>query len=575
MSNITTIYKPKGSRRDLESDRGIFGLSVFKKIIDSLIYKEKYPLIDARMSDSNIGARKMKNIRNHLFIIYGVINSVLKGESECIDIQIYDLVKAFDVLWLADTMNDLWDTLPEHARDDKLGLVYQTSKTNMVAVNTAVGQSERTNIPEITTQGGTWGPMLCSNSIDQVGKYSLENGHFYNYKNMANIIPLAMVDDLLAVSSCGFASTAINTTINTIIELKKLQFHIPEAQKKSKCHFLHIGKPNKHCPGMKVHGHQAYQVEEAVYLGDIVRADGKNSSNIKSRVNKGMGIITEIMDILNCVSFGHKYFEIATTLREARLLNGILTNADVWYSIQKSEIDELEDVDKMLLRRILAAPDSTCIESLYLELGLIPIHVLLKARRVIYLHYLATQNENEMLYKTFIAQWKYPVKDDWTEEAKSNLSELKINLSLEEIKKKSADSFKRMVKIKAKEYALEYLLKLKGKHSKMNNLSYSELKLQKYLKDPDIPVNEAKNLYRFRTRSAKYKQNMKTGYSSTSIACPLCQVQPDTQPHSLQCTEVKAKTKVEGRYLDIFEEDIPSDISKTLLRISKIREDYI
>ena len=74
-----------------------------------------------------------------------------------------------------------------------------------------------------------------------------------------------------------------------------------------------------------------------------------------------------------------------------------------------------------------------------------------------------------------------------------------------------------MVKIKAKEYALEYLLKLKGKHSKMNNLSYSELKLQKYLKDPDIPVNEAKNLYRFRTRSAKYKQNMKTGYSSTSI----------------------------------------------------------
>ena len=98
------------------------------------------------------------------------------------------------------------------------------------------------------------------------------------------------------------------------------------------------------------------------------------------------------MDILNCVSFGHKYFEIASTLREARLINGILTNADVWYSLQKSEIDEIEEIDKMLLRRILAAPDSTCIESLYLELGLIPIHVLLKARRMIYLHYMATQN---------------------------------------------------------------------------------------------------------------------------------------------------------------------------------------
>ena len=107
---------------------------------------------------------------------------------------------------------------------------------------------------------------------------------------------------------------------------------------------------------MKVHGHQAEEVTEAVYLGDILRADGKNTSNIKSRVNKGVGIVTEIMDILNCISFGEKFFEIATTLREAKLLNGILTNTDVWYSLQKNEVAELEEVDRMLLRRIHGAP---------------------------------------------------------------------------------------------------------------------------------------------------------------------------------------------------------------------------
>ena len=155
----------------MENDRSIFGLSVFKKIIDKLIYQEKYPSIDQFMTDSNIGARKKRNIKNHLFIIHGIINSVVKGEGECVDIQIYDLVKAFDVLWLADSMNDLWDTLPQHARDDKVGLIYESSKNNLVAVNTAVGQTERINIPEIVTQGGTWGPMLCSNSIDKVAKY--------------------------------------------------------------------------------------------------------------------------------------------------------------------------------------------------------------------------------------------------------------------------------------------------------------------------------------------------------------------------------------------------------------------
>jgi hypothetical protein len=123
---------------------------------------------------------------------------VLKGESDCVDIQIYDLVKAFDVLWLQDTMNDVWDTLPHEARDNRLGLVYQMSRDNMVAINTAVGQTERVNIPEITAQGGTWGPLLCSNSIDTVGKISESSGHFYFYKRIAKIIPLAMVDDLIS-----------------------------------------------------------------------------------------------------------------------------------------------------------------------------------------------------------------------------------------------------------------------------------------------------------------------------------------------------------------------------------------
>ena len=74
MSNITTIYKKKGSKHDLENDRGIFGLSVFRKIIDNLVYQEKYPLIDMGMQE------REKNIKSHLFIVYGIMNSVLKGE---------------------------------------------------------------------------------------------------------------------------------------------------------------------------------------------------------------------------------------------------------------------------------------------------------------------------------------------------------------------------------------------------------------------------------------------------------------------------------------------------------------
>ena len=172
-----------------------------------------------------------------------------------------------------------------------------------------------------------------------------------------------------------------------------------------------------------------------------------------------------------------------------------MTNTDVWHGLSENEVEELEEVDKLLLRRILQAPTSTCIESVYLELGVTRLKVIIVARRVNYLHYLANLKENEMLYKVFYAQWKHPVKDDWTIQVQQNLEDFELDMTLDDFKKKSANSFKRMMKIKSKEYTLNYLLEIKDSHSKMDNLEYPELKLQNYLRDDEIPLNEARNLY--------------------------------------------------------------------------------
>ena len=85
------------------------------------------------MSNSNIGALKGRNIKDHLFLIYGIINSVIRGDMPCIDLQIYDLVKAFDSLWLEDCMLDAYDSLEKESRDDKISLLYDQKKENLVA----------------------------------------------------------------------------------------------------------------------------------------------------------------------------------------------------------------------------------------------------------------------------------------------------------------------------------------------------------------------------------------------------------------------------------------------------------
>ena len=246
-------------------------------------------------------------------------------------------------------------------------------------------------------------------------------------------MPLSMVDDILAVARCS-ESLAVNTYINAQIELKKLWFHTPDQNSKSKCHILHIGKNNKLCPTLMVHGTVMGRVTEDSYLGDVISADGSNSKNISSRVGKGMGIVTDIMKMLEKVKFGPHYFQTALLLRESLLLNSILTNSGVWYGLTDVDIKKLEDLDLSLLRKILNAPFSVPPEGVYLELGCLNINTLIKEKRENYLHYLISQSEHTMLRQFFNTQWKYSSKNDWTERVKADLKDFGISDEICELK---------------------------------------------------------------------------------------------------------------------------------------------
>ena len=80
------------------------------------------------------------------------------------------------------------------------------------------------------------------------------------------------------------------------------------------------------------------EVSHDEYLGDVISSDVSNTLNIRNRVSKGLGIITQILNMLEKVTLGHHYFKIAMLLRESLFLNGILTNSEVWYGMKKSEI---------------------------------------------------------------------------------------------------------------------------------------------------------------------------------------------------------------------------------------------
>ena len=202
LADISTIYKGKGSKKELINERGIFVVTILRSILMKLIYFDYYLLLDQSMSDSQIGARKGKNIRNHLWIVHGVISDVLSTKmKKPIDIQIFDYRQCFDSLWLKECLNDFYSA---GVQDDKFALLYNANSNVNIAVRTPVGRTSRESIKNVITQGDIFGPLFCSKQVDTFGQECLnENKHTYVYRGEVEIPPLSMVDDLLGISECG------------------------------------------------------------------------------------------------------------------------------------------------------------------------------------------------------------------------------------------------------------------------------------------------------------------------------------------------------------------------------------
>ena len=79
----------------------------------------------------------------------GIINSVVRGSEDDIDIQIFDIEKAFDSLWLENCLLDGYNSLSDNNRNEKLALLYRMNNKNFVGIRTPYGLTKSKNIPDI------------------------------------------------------------------------------------------------------------------------------------------------------------------------------------------------------------------------------------------------------------------------------------------------------------------------------------------------------------------------------------------------------------------------------------------
>ena len=103
--NIKTLYKNKGSKKNLENYRGIFLTEVFSKLMEKYIISESTVPIN-NISKYQAGSRPNRSASDQLYLIGAVIDHA-KYLKRSVYLVLYDFKQCFDSLWLEDCLVSL------------------------------------------------------------------------------------------------------------------------------------------------------------------------------------------------------------------------------------------------------------------------------------------------------------------------------------------------------------------------------------------------------------------------------------------------------------------------------------
>ena len=544
-SNISSIYKLKGRKDDLNSDRGVFNVVKLRSIMDRLSYNDNYCIIDQNMSCSNIGARKNRNIRDHLFVINGILNEVNSQKNRKVDIQIVDIKKCFDKMSYKETANDLFNA---GVKNDHFVLMAKSNEKCQVAVRTPWGSvTDRVELNEIEMQGTVPAPLKCSIQMDTLGKECIESGEcLFKYKECVDIPPLAMIDDILAVSECSVESVKLNAIIQSKVAHKNLELG-PD-----KCFKLHVGKKSECCPTLKIGYADMLSSSKEKYLGDILTTDGRINANIEERCNKGIGIVNQILSLLKEITFGQYYFEMAVLFRQSMLLSSILCNSEVLYGVNGGHIDSLEAVDNYFWRRVFRCPVTTPIETFFLESNCVQIRFILISRRLMYYWNILNMDKSELVSRVYSAQKLSSCRNDWVLKVSEDLKTCSIDLTENQIMNMKKTSFRKLVRKKVREASESHLILMKK--SKSVNIFPSDV-MKLYLKTNMLSTEEKQLLFLMRVRMNDVKSNYSNKYKNNPD-CSLChQNVKESEVHLLKCLEIVSEPDINlenVKYSDIY-----------------------
>ena len=166
--------------------------------------------------------------------------------------------------------------------------------------------------------------------------------------------------------------------------------------------------------------------------------------------------------------------------------------------------------------------------------------------RLLFLKNILDQDPESRVYKFFEAQKHFPTRGDWVSICKQNIEEIKLELSMNEIKEMTKTKFATILKNKISKAAFEYLVKKEG--VKGGEIKYTSLHMASYLQpySSALSISEKQEIFAIRNDMVNISANYGT---KTECTCG----KSENTKHIYECNNLKKenpKIEFEQIYLE-------------------------
>ena len=358
----------KGDLSDCNNWRGITLLSLTSKIMSRIIQKRLSNAIDVKLRTEQAGFRAGRSCSDHIFTLRQILEQSHEFNSP-VYVNFVDFRKAFDSIH----RDSLWKILQHYGVPEKLVSVIKLLYTDFSAQVLCEGElTESFQVKTGVKQGCVLSPFLFLLGIDWIMKETTKVSQRGIRWTLTKVLEdLDFADDVILLASRYLDIQDKTGVMGIKAKSIGLDANIP----KTKVMRMNakVSKP------VQLFGEDIEDVEEFIYLGSTMAADGSSDADVKARLAKARQAFRTLRNFWKNANISQQ-----TKLRifKTNVLSTLLYGSESW-KITQAIKNKLEVFQRKCLRSILRIfwPNVISNDDLYARTSFTPLTDVICKRR--------------------------------------------------------------------------------------------------------------------------------------------------------------------------------------------------